>query len=562
MDNNTVLEIRQRTADLMRQAMLIWQSGVHSDNLEGLENDPVFQMLMTAMAYQFNEIDSNLESIKQQVMSDFAEILMPYNFDGAIPSSFVMQCQPAEGVADITLTGDSVFMGRGSNIPFIPLLQTRVLNASVDKIVRLDGRRWKVSILFPESVTSLVGFAFTINDLIFRDVVVSLNDMPIHLIKPWDQHDLPLTEPFDFFTRLYNQTPVFNAVSLCMDILARQDVCLLCVGEQASSLSFPEETHCLDFVFEFFGISEDFVLDKSKLHLNTNILVNAQVNTASLSKNSPVARISGVEGQKFLKLLSPPKDQVPNQYRVSVRRVMAERFNLGSLIRLLDCLISKYHSDFYAFQLLRQHEGEAAMNNLLMLMKRLREQAASNSSEVTGGLFLFLSSEDEKVVNIAESFDVRYLTTNGTINESVVADDAKFSTPVGIDMSTFRIIAKPVIGSDGNLKSENKEMMVSYYVSTSDRIVTPADIRIFCMATLANMLSLSSDMFRYVTISHKLSQESSVGYVIEVDICLVNSVVIRKTIGERIPRLECLLENLLRVRSINIYPFKVIIQLK
>ncbi|MCQ2337682.1 MAG: hypothetical protein MJ001_01980, partial [Paludibacteraceae bacterium] len=566
MDNNTILEIRQRSAELMRQALLIWQSGVHSENLEGTDSDPVFQMLMTAMAYQFNEMDSNLESIRQQVMDDFAEVLMPYRVNGVVPSSFVMQCQPSGDLADVTLDSDSVFTAKGTDLQFIPLLRTRVLNASVDKVVRIDGRRWKVSLLFPESVTTLDGFAFAISDLIFRDLSLTVNGHPLPLIKPWDIHNMPMTEPFDFVTQLYNRTPVFDAGSLPMDVMARQDVCLFCVGKgTGGTLSLPEETHNLDFIFEFFGIDDDFVLDKTKLTLNANILVNAKVNVASLSEKSPIARISDTDGQKFMKLLTPPKDQILSQYNVTVRRVMAERFNLSGLVRLLDCLIAKFHSDTYAFLAFGQQEGDSALNSLMQLMTRLRNQAAAGNRDVSKadrqGLYLFLSAADDKVVHLSGSFDIRYLTTNGAIDESQLSANTLFTMPVGVDAQQFRMISVPVLGSDGRLAGKEGDAEVAYWVSSSDRIVTPADIRMFCIATLMEMLSVDRDMVRSVNVSRMLSPDSPVGYAVSVEVRLVDSSLMRKTVGDRIPRLECLLENLLRVRSIGIYPMNVKIEM-
>ena len=45
-----IFETRQRTEELLQQAVTIWQQSVFSEQLEGLEQDPVFTLLMTALA--------------------------------------------------------------------------------------------------------------------------------------------------------------------------------------------------------------------------------------------------------------------------------------------------------------------------------------------------------------------------------------------------------------------------------------------------------------------------------------------------------------------------------
>ena len=56
----TIFETRQRADELMREAINIWRQSAQSDFLEGLENDPVMSLIMTALAYQMNHAVSNL----------------------------------------------------------------------------------------------------------------------------------------------------------------------------------------------------------------------------------------------------------------------------------------------------------------------------------------------------------------------------------------------------------------------------------------------------------------------------------------------------------------------
>lgn len=562
MSDNNYLEIRQRTEELLRQAFLVWQSSDYSEHLEKLADDPVFKMLITAMAYQFNETDSSLEFLKQQVKNDFAEMFIPYNVDRVQPATVVVENETAEGVPEVLMDDRSVFTERTEGLQFIPLLRTRVISASVSRIVRLDGRRWRITMSFPDGVTNLAGFTFAIKGLMFRDFSLYVDDNEIPLIKPWNQYDLPFTDAFAFAVRMYNRTPIFNEMSICLDLLAQQDLFLFSVAETASDLKFAEDTRSLDFVVEFKGIDENFVLDKSKLHLNVNVLVNAKINTVTLSHDKPVARVSEERGQKFMKLLAPSEEQVASNYNVYVRKVQADRFNVNELLKLVDCLLTKFHTDYYAFQLLKQQEGESVLHNVSTLMEKFKTALKGVRADDANGVYLFLRDENERVFKVSSSFDVRYLTTNGALPDGVLRDDMALSPPPGLDIARVRQIAKPVPGMDDKFESADNSLLTAYYITTSDRLVTPADMRLFCQYRLMAVLSLGRESFRDITVVRQPSRESYVGYEVEVRIVLANTPMVRKAVGDRLPRMECLLEKLIEVRSVNIYPTRVSIVLK
>jgi hypothetical protein len=54
----TIFENKQRADELIQEAIRIWRESDHPDQLEGIEQDPVFSLLMTALAYQSNELEN------------------------------------------------------------------------------------------------------------------------------------------------------------------------------------------------------------------------------------------------------------------------------------------------------------------------------------------------------------------------------------------------------------------------------------------------------------------------------------------------------------------------
>jgi hypothetical protein len=69
-------------------------------------------------------------------------------------------------------------------------------------------------------------------------------------------------------------------------------------------------------------------------------------------------------------------------------------------------------------------------------------------------------------------------------------------------------------------------------------------------------------MVKQVTVSHRHQQErSEVGYEILVEITLNDNTFIRRGFEEKIPQVEMLMRAMMSVRSTNIYPIQVTIQI-
>ena len=141
-------ETRHKADELLKEALALWEQSNQVDSLEGIEKDPVFSLLMMALAYQSNELDGELERLKAEVVEDFARMLVPYEMGHAMPASAVVQTALLDDVAELPLSDANVFLLEGVH-PFIPLLETRVLNAQVRSVVRLDGRRCRARLRDP-----------------------------------------------------------------------------------------------------------------------------------------------------------------------------------------------------------------------------------------------------------------------------------------------------------------------------------------------------------------------------------------------------------------------------
>ena len=353
----------------------------------------------------------------------------------------------------------------------------------------------------------------------------------------------------------------------CLDLFARQNVRMYCVKSLSHKI-LPAETDSVDLVFEFSGIKDDFVFDKDNLILNSIILVNAEVHTADLSSATPIVRVAGYQSlgnevdsssQQFLHMLRPSTDQIFGHFPVEVRKMATDRFNQGRLVVLLNSLISHYYTDFYAFQSLREEANDKVIYSLIETLTRMRDAARANAEERIPGVYLMLNPRAADIRNDV-SLSLTYVTTSGSAINAQLSDSSTFQPPAGFNNNSVRLIATPVPGSD-EVRDQLEEATLSrYYMITNDRLVTPADIKLFCYTELMTRYGITRQMVKSITVSHRQQQERwEAGYEILVEIILNENTFIRRGFEEKIPQAETLMQAMISVRSANIYPIQVTI---
>ena len=556
---NNIFEIRQRAAELLKEAITIWRQSDQSDNLEGLESDPIFSLLMMAVAYQGNEIDSEIERLKTETLDEFARQLTPYEIGHATPASMVVQTSLNDGIKEMETGADTIF--HLASYPFISLLKTRVLNAKVASVIRIDGRRWKVTLEFPQPVKDLTHFTFSIKGLHFHDLNITLAGRHLPLIKPWDYSDFPFNNCFSPLHMIFNRGQVSNFSLLPMDLFARHNIRMFCVDKLPVAMQPVLDSERLELVFEFSGIADDFPFDKSCIMPNTLVLVNAEQHEASISSQKPLARLGG--GRQFLHLFRPSESQLWGDAELEVRRMNVERFNQGGLLKLLNCILNKYHSDYYAFQELKEMGTDKTIYNLQNALQTLANAAATeNNLQSVQGVYLLLKNHS-LLQNKDFSLSVRYLTTAGASLNPELRDCGKLQSPAGFDGTATQVIASPIQGTDEITSDSDIHSMLRYYMLTGDRIVTPADIKTFCYKELQTRYGIEGNMVSRITVSHRQTTDRrDCGYEILTEITLFDLPFVSRNFIPVLATAETLIQKMIEVRSSNIYPVKISIKIE
>ncbi|HJB85649.1 MAG TPA: hypothetical protein IAA13_09155 [Candidatus Alistipes merdigallinarum] len=560
----TIFTTRQRAEEIIKEAVAVWKQSVSSEHLEGLEQDPVFSLFLNALAYQANEIDDEIEQVKTEIVNEIAQMLIPYERVHALPATAVVEVVPEEGVQSQILDHRVRFALTGTPFMFIPILSTKVFQAEISSVVRLDNRRWKVVLYFKEPVENLAGLTFLVDHSDFQDLKVFANGHPLPLIKPWDYADLPMDDCFSYKNMLYNRSPLFQSCNTWFDLFAKQNVRLFCIDNYKTPSTQLYAADKVELVFEFSGITDNFLFDKERLLLNCTVLANASVRTATLSATSPIVRLSGEEGDsgkwQFLHLVRPPATQLFRDEPIEIRRVAADRFNPDRLVKLAGTLISRFTSDYYAFQHVDTLREGAFMDQFYGLLKKMSEGVAKASEKSGSGLYLMLRNNDgfhPKGV----SLNIDYIVTNGSTVNADLNSKSQFAVTAASHLKSVRLVADPMPGYDELQSIDAQESLARYYMVTNDRVVTPADMKILCYNELVARFGITDDMIERIRVRNvQHTERSHCGFETQIYITLKDNPYIRRSFQEKIPMTELVLQKMIEVRSTNVFPVQVNIE--
>lgn len=561
----TIFDTRHRADDLLQEAIQIWRQSNYSEHLEGLEKDPVFSLLMSAIAWQANETDNEIVRIREEVLEEYAQALVPYESAHAVPATLTVKVQPNTEIGEVELDHQSTFRLGENAWPFMPVFHTRVLNLHTSNITRIDGRRWRITLVSDHPLRDLSYFTFTLATAEFRNVHFSIDGKPLPLIHPWEYSELPLTAPFELDNALYSHQPHYNPASAVLDLFARQNLRTYMVRPHAPNLFFAAETNRFTLDVEFTGITTEFRFSPDMFHLNTVLLANAFIEEVTLDGKNPIARITGngdeqVQNSQLMHLIRPAEEQLYAQSRVRVRRVNADRFNQATLVRLLASLIDKIQTDYYAFQYLRLPQGTALLSHLRTFLQKMLKATRHNDTSNISGTYLILEDLAQVTLNL------RYVMTNGAAVNTSLKSSTHLTPPSGINNASVSTIGEYSPGQD-EIDHRGATEMVRYHIITADRIVTMADIRAFCFNQLLQTYSITRSMVSEIRIAPRLAAEphnkhNACGYEIGVTISIIRTPFVQRSFVDKISQAEILLEKMMSVRSANIYPIIVNIEVQ
>jgi hypothetical protein len=189
------------------------------------------------------------------------------------------------------------------------------------------------------------------------------------------------------------------------------------------------------------------------------------------------------------------------------------------------------------------------------------EAAQKDQFRQIPGVYLLLRNSN-LIQSGKGSVDVSYLTTAGAAVNASLNTDSTFTVPVGLAAGETHQIAVPVLGRDEITEESAMASLSRYYIATCDRIVTPADIKLFCYNELLTRYGIVREMVKQLSVNRRIQKDRhSCGYEIVVDIVLADNPFVKRSFAEKVSQVEILMQKMIEVRSTNIYPVTVTIRM-
>lgn len=266
--------------------------------------------------------------------------------------------------------------------------------------------------------------------------------------------------------------------------------------------------------------------------------------------------------QQFLHLIAPNDNQLYHETPIEIRRVATDRFNAERLTRLASTLISRFSSDYYAFQKIETLREGKFMEQFYALLKKISEGLSKSSSELTSSVYLLLRN-DRGFHPKEVSLQVNYLTTDGSSVNSSLNAKSNFSPLANAYIQSVRKLANPMPGYD-EIQNENAQSnLARYYMITNDRIVTPADVKILCYNELDRRFGITSEMITNIKVKQvQQAEHHHYGFETRIYISLTDNAYIKRNFLDKIPMTELILQKMIEVRSTNVFPVVVNIEVK
>jgi hypothetical protein len=336
-------------------------------SVRNMENDPVVNLLLSALSYQAYHIQNKIEQFENKTIKEFRDRTLPYHLIKPVPACALLETKLKEDCHEKIMDETCVFEfqnNKKQKVTFVPLLRTKVINAELKMAYQLEDNVWRVQLHSAAPITDISELSFyldTNKPIEIENITYSGYRLP--LIKPSQYNELPFTKWFNNAHLALNQNYyLFGAYDYWQELFLTQDIQIYYVGRCAKKI-LQNENHDieLDFTFNKPIDSNNFI------KINSVPVVNVEKVEIEIDERNPVKDLAADNGT-FLNLLCNEETQHPYD-NVIIRQFNAERYNSCQLFEQMQEMLYRYHSDYYAFQNNRELKNNDILNNLQHVME-------------------------------------------------------------------------------------------------------------------------------------------------------------------------------------------------
>ena len=130
--------------------------------------------------------------------------------------------------------------------------------------------------------------------------------------------------------------------------------------------------------------------------------------------------------------------------------------------------------------------------------------------------------------------------------------------PTGLSLAGTKRTGGYVPGHDEVQGADAQHSLSRYFMVTGNRLVTPADLKIFCYNEMLVRYNIASSQIRNISVRNSVSaDQGGGGFETEVVITLADDIFVQRSFADKIPQAEMVLQKMMEVRSASMYPIQM-----
>jgi hypothetical protein len=475
-----------------------WTREGHS--VRNMENDPVVNLLLSALSYQAYHIHNKIDQFENKTIREFRDRTLPYHLIKPVPAFSIVEAKLIEGCNEKIMDETCAFEFQNSKkqkITFVPLLQTKLIDAELKMAYQLEENVWRVQLQAAKPIANLSGVSFyldTNEPIEIESITCEGERLP--LIKPSQYNELPFTKWFNNTHLFLNQNYyLFGAFDYWQKVFLTHATKLYYIGcshitnEMTNNIipqtanRIPQTAIELDFTFNNAVNANNF------LKINCIPVVNVEKESVIVDERNPVKDLATDTGE-FLNLLYDEDNQ--NDYdNILIRQFNVERYNSHQLFEQMQEMLYRYSSDYYAFQSHRELKTGDILNNLQLVMEDIGSVVSKLDEKMRQDHYYAILTKNNPNIKKVE---LKYLTTSGAAANGIRKEEKAIKAPVSLNAGKTALLLETKGGRDVITEETQKEDIAKYYHHTKDRLVTPADIIVFVKTFYFENVKLNNEI--------------------------------------------------------------------
>jgi hypothetical protein len=481
----------QHRRQLTKEAIEHWDE---KGELMNIERDPVVKLFFSALAYQSYSISREISTLKDKVVSEFRNKLIPYHLIKPFPAFSVIETRIGKNkdesikpLTSFTVDEKCVFEFGKNKIPFSPLFKTKIIDAKIsDKQIDTNDNTIAMTLSSEEVIEDFSGISFYFEDSeMMPDIEISLNNRFLPLIKPDDCDNLPFTDWFQhqYLLREENQFQ-FGNYDYWQEYFLKNHIHLFYINEyDCKTIKNAEKTPVLKIHFKHKPELQYF--RNRTIKINCFPIINVQKQSVTLNNNEPVKKLS-LDKSVFLNLLFDENTE-KNDDDFYIRHFGIERFNQEELLFQINDLFNRFISDYYAFKDIDELNKGEKLENLYKNFKELWPVIMRNDNRNYSGAYAILKL-NKNLRFQQNNVKIDYLTTNCELANEIKEGDKAVSVSEYLDKEGTLLLKDTSGGKEEEYNEDALNHLARYNLLTKDKLITCNDLKAFCYKELKNKI--------------------------------------------------------------------------